>query len=342
MNKIAIVIPCYRVGDSILSLLSRIGDEVHKVYVVDDHCPLGTGGIVQKECCDPRVTVICHSVNEGVGGAVIAGYMRAFEDQMSIVVKLDGDGQMPPEFIPFLVEPIEKGVADYTKGNRFYKIDTLSGMPFIRIFGNSVLSFVNKFSSGYWNIMDPTNGFTALHCSLIPHLSLEKVQRRYFFESDMLFRLNTLNAVVKEVPMMSVYAHEQSHLNIWHTIRTFPPLYATCFFKRLFYNYFLRNFNAASVLLVIGCLLSLFGVLFGGVTWFYSWEHQLSTPTGTIMLAAVPTLLGFQCLLAFLILDCLSLPKEPVQNRLPRSIPATYLLDAMRDRRTVGQSYRSI
>src|SRR5690606_32001950 len=150
---------------------------------------------------DPRVRVIRHASNLGVGGAVITGYQAAIADGMDILVKLDGDGQMDASLIPDFIEPIINGEADYTKGNRFFDLEELRSMPRIRLIGNAVLSFMTKFSSGYWNLFDPTNGFTALHADVARYLPLSKISKRYFFESDMLFRLNTLRAVVHDIPM---------------------------------------------------------------------------------------------------------------------------------------------
>src|SRR5262245_24513848 len=160
---IAVVIPCYRVKDQILSVLSGIGSEVSRIYVIDDHCPDDSAGWVQTHCRDPRVLVQRNSQNTGVGGATLAGFSMALRDGADIVVKLDGDGQMDPAEILRLVRPIQEQRADYAKGNRFYDPRSLKHMPFLRMIGNSALSFISKISSGYWHIMDPTNGFIALH-----------------------------------------------------------------------------------------------------------------------------------------------------------------------------------
>lgn len=199
--KIAVVIPSYRVKGHILSVIGKIGPTVHKVYVIDDCCPEGTGDFVLQNNSDSRVTVIKHQDNQGVGGAVMTGYLAALKDNIDIVVKIDGDDQMEPSLIPDFTAPIIAGEADYTKGNRFFNLDNIAAMPKIRIFGNAVLSFMTKLSSGYWDIFDPTNGYTAIHTDAIKHLPLNKISKRYFFESDILFRLNTLKAVVVDVPM---------------------------------------------------------------------------------------------------------------------------------------------
>ena len=203
--KVAIVIPAFRVKEHILQVIEKVGPEVSDILVVDDCCPEGSGDFVRNNCADVRVRVIFNKSNKGVGGATISGYLEALKIGSDVIVKVDGDGQMDPALIPDLIHPILSGEADYTKGNRFFNLASLKSMPLIRLFGNSVLSFVSKLASGYWNVMDPTNGFTAIHASVLKVLPLEKIDERYFFESDMLFRLNTVRAVVKELPMEASY-----------------------------------------------------------------------------------------------------------------------------------------
>ena len=156
--RVAVVIPCFRVSRQILDVLGRIGPEVSRVIVVDDACPEHSGDLVERECRDPRVTVVRHGENRGVGGALVTGYRAALAEGADIVVKVDGDGQMEPTFIPTMIRPIVAGRADYAKGNRFYDLELLRAMPRVRLLGNAMLSLVNKIASGYWDVMDPTNG----------------------------------------------------------------------------------------------------------------------------------------------------------------------------------------
>ncbi|RYZ80439.1 MAG: glycosyltransferase family 2 protein, partial [Proteobacteria bacterium] len=186
--QIAVVIPAYKVKEFILDVISQVPENVAAIYVVDDACPQQSGKLVQEKCADPRVRVIHQEKNSGVGGATIRGIQHAFEEGNEIVVKIDGDGQMDPKLLPKFVKPILDGKADYSKGNRFHSPANLRSMPGTRLFGNAVLSFFSKATTGYWNIMDPTNGYFALHTSLVPALELDKLAPRYFFENDMLFR----------------------------------------------------------------------------------------------------------------------------------------------------------
>jgi dolichol-phosphate mannosyltransferase len=318
-SAIAVVIPCYRVRDRILDVISGIGPEVSHIFVVDDACPEGAGELVIAQCHDPRVVVLIHERNQGVGGAVITGYERALEAGADIVVKVDGDGQMDPTLIPHFIGPIGSGRADYVKGNRFYNIEDVRTMPPLRLFGNAVLSFMTKLSSGYWNIFDPTNGYTAISAVVLRHVPLAKVQRRYFFESDMLFRLGTLRAHVLDLPMTAVYGGETSSLAIRRVVLPFVAGNFRNLAKRVVYNYFLRGFSVASLQLLIGLALLVFGTVFGGMAWYESIASGRPATTGTVMLAALPVILGVQMLLSFLAFDIASTPDHAIGPLLAKS-----------------------
>jgi dolichol-phosphate mannosyltransferase len=313
---IAVVVPCYKVSRHIEGVLSTIGDEVSIIVVVDDACPESTGRLVEQRCNDPRVSVEFLPRNRGVGGAVLAGYSKAVQLGATVIVKLDGDGQMDPSLIGQFVSPIISGVADYTKGNRFFNLESLRSMPALRLMGNAILSFVTKLSSGYWKVMDPTNGYTAIDARLAAILPHDKIASRYFFESDMLFRLNTLQAVIRDIPMDAVYGNEQSNLRIKKVLLEFPAQHAVRFFKRIFYTYFLRDFNAASLHLVVGMLLLVSGVLFGVAKWMHYSTLDTPAPTGTVLLATIQVILGVQFLLAWTTYDVNCNPVEPVSPSL--------------------------
>ncbi|AOU96447.1 glycosyl transferase [Achromobacter ruhlandii] len=211
------------------------------------------------------MVVLRNEVNRGVGGAVMAGYRAAIDAGHDILVKVDGDGQMDPRLIPDFIAPIVLGNADYTKGNRFFDLETLRAMPGKRLFGNAVLSFMTKFSSGYWDLFDPTNGYTAIHARVAEHLPFDKISERYFFETDILFRLNLIGAVVVDVPMDAHYADEVSNLKISKIVGEFSLKHIRNSLKRIFYNYYLRGFSIASLELPLGILLFTFGVVYGGM-----------------------------------------------------------------------------
>ena len=313
--RISVVIPCYRVAAHILSLLEQIGPLVTQIFVVDDACPEQTGRLVQAHCADPRVQVLFHEVNQGVGAAVMSGYRAAMAAGCDVMVKLDGDGQMDPALIPQFVAPIVAGDADYTKGNRFFDLERLSDMPWVRLLGNTALSFLTKFSSGYWNIFDPTNGYTAIHAEVARQLNFEKISRRYFFESDMLFRLNILRAVVMDIPMHAFYGEEVSNLRISRVLFEFLGKNLRNGVKRLFYNYYLRDMSVASLELPLGLVLFVFGAVMSLIEWIDSIGSVTAKPAGTIMLAALPLLMGLQLLLAFVGFDMNAVPQKPLNQR---------------------------
>ena len=195
-SKIAVVVPAYRITQHIHDVITLMPDIVWRIFVIDDACPDASGKFVEKNLNDDRIRVIYHEDNQGVGGAVMSGYRAAIADGADVIVKVDGDGQMDPGLIPYFVEPILSGDADYTKGNRFYDLEEIRAMPPVRLFGNAILSLMTKLSSGYWNLFDPTNGYTAIHADVARHLPFKKISQRYFFETDMLFRLNRLFVMI--------------------------------------------------------------------------------------------------------------------------------------------------
>ncbi|KQQ87765.1 glycosyltransferase family 2 protein [Massilia sp. Leaf139] len=314
-HAVGVVIPSYRVTRHILGVIASMGPEVTRIYVVDDKCPDGSGALVRSTCTDPRVRVIEHAVNQGVGGAVMTGYMAAIEEGMEVIVKVDGDGQMNPRLIPQFVAPILNGEADYAKGNRFFDLEQIGAMPPMRLFGNAVLSLMTKLSSGYWDLFDPTNGYTAIHADAARHLPFKKISRRYFFETDMLFRLNTLQAVVADVPMDASYGDEVSNLKISKIVTEFLLKHVRNFGKRIFYNYYLRNMSLASIELPLGLIMFIGGSVYGVVNWLDSSRAGVETPAGTVMLAALPMLMGLQLMLAFLANDIASVPKRPLHKK---------------------------
>ncbi|MEZ5738039.1 MAG: glycosyltransferase family 2 protein [Burkholderiaceae bacterium] len=314
--RLAVVIPSYKVKDHVIQVIEAIGPDVAAIYVIDDCCPDRSGEFVTANVRDDRVRVIRHDSNQGVGGAVMTGYQAAIDDGMEVIVKIDGDGQMDPALIPEFVKPILEREADYTKGNRFVDLESVRSMPTVRLVGNAMLSFMTKLSSGYWNLFDPTNGYTAIHADVARRLPFAKISRRYFFETDMLFRLNTIRAVVLDVPMGAKYAQEVSNLKISQITTEFFLKHLRNFMKRIFYNYYLRDMSLASIELVVGTVLLAFGLVFGGYHWMASAAAQVPTPAGTVMLAALPTLAGIQFLLAFLGYDISSIPTRPLQKNL--------------------------
>ncbi|KRW60860.1 glycosyltransferase family 2 protein [Pseudomonas sp. TTU2014-080ASC] len=314
--KVAVVLPCFNVRSHILGVIEKIGPEVSSIYVVDDQCPESTGSFVAEQNKDTRVKVIKNPKNLGVGGAVMAGYQAAIADDADIIVKIDGDGQMDPALLPQLIAPIVEGRADYCKGNRFYDLEHVRQMPKVRLFGNAALSLMSKLSTGYWGLFDPTNGYTAIHARVAAHLPLQRISQRYFFETDILFRLNTLRAVVCDVPMHACYGDEVSGLKISKILPEFLLKHTRNFIKRFFYNYILRDMSLASLELVVGLTMLLFGTIYGGIHWYESSTTGTLASPGTIMIASLPIISGVQFILAFFAYDIAREPTNPIAGLL--------------------------
>ncbi|HEX7342238.1 MAG TPA: glycosyltransferase family 2 protein [Rhodanobacteraceae bacterium] len=314
--RIAVVIPCHRVARQLPGVIAAVGPEVGWILVVDDACPEGSGDVIAASCHDPRVSVLRHARNQGVGAAVLTGYAAALKTAAQVVVKLDGDGQMDPSMIPVLADPLLQGSADYAKGNRFYRVRDVAGMPTVRLIGNVLLSFLTKLSSGYWQLFDPTNGFTAIDRELLAQIDFTRVARRYFFESDMLYHLNLLRAVVVEVPMPASYGDAPSGLRPLHVLGPFLRGNLGNFVRRVLYSYFLRGFSVASVELALGVPLLLFGLVFGVDRWWRSVVDGVPATAGTVMLAALPLIVGVQFLLSWLAFDVAAEPRTPMRGLL--------------------------
>ncbi|WP_296450736.1 glycosyltransferase family 2 protein [Phenylobacterium sp.] len=310
-----LVVPCYRVKAHILQVIRRTPAWVEGIVCVDDACPEGSGDFIEAGNTDPRVHVIRLHRNQGVGGATLAGYAEAARRGARVMVKVDGDDQMDLGYAAQLVAPILLGEADYAKGNRFTSISHLTTMPTVRVLGNAMLSFAAKLSTGYWNLFDPTNGYTAIEANVARLVMEKRVARRFFFETDLLYHLGTLRAVVRDVPMPARYADEVSNIRIGAIVGPFALRHARNFAQRVIGQYFIRDFNAASLELVFGLFFSLFGVAYA-LSYFANRVPGVPASAGVVMLAALPVILGAQFLLQAMNYDVLNVPGRPIHPYL--------------------------
>lgn len=327
--RVAVIIPAYRAAGTIEKVLGGVPDWVDAVYVVDDASRDDTEARV-RAVADARVQLLVHDVNRGVGGAMVTGYRHALSEGMDICIKIDADDQMDPSELPALIEPLVSGRADYAKGNRFHDAEALRRMPFARKIGNAGLSFLIKAASGQWHVFDPTNGYTAIHRTALGALDLRQLHPRYFFESSMLIMLRRVGAVVEDVPMPARYGDEPSHLSAARALIEFPWLLLRQGARRILWQYFVADFNAVSLFLVSGVPLIAYGLLFGLYHWIGNYLRNVLTPTGTVMLAVLPLILGFQLLLQALVLDVQNTPRRPMQAR-PSATPRSPGAMASRD-----------
>ena len=316
-NKIIVVIPTYKASDKILLTLNGIPDFIDNIFVIDDNCPENSGQLVERHSKDERVSVIYNSINLGVGGATKKGMIKAVNSGCDVIVKMDADNQMNPDLMHLLVLPILNKQYDYTKGNRYFFPDHFAKIPKTRLFGNLALSFFSKLSSGFWNVFDPNNGYVAISSKLIPYLNIEKINDRYFFESDMLFRLGLLSARILDVPMLPIYGDEKSTLNPLKMILPFTINHIKNFFKRIAYKYFIRDFSLGSIYLIAAISLISFATVFGLFQFANSIIENDPRSPGTVALFVTSIILGFQFLIAFLTYDITSCQNNvPIQEKL--------------------------
>lgn len=312
-NKIAVIIPAYRVAGAIENVIKSLPSLVSDIIVVDDGCPESSGAIAEN-LNDNRVTVVYRERNGGVGAAMKDGFQEAIRKGAGIIIKIDGDGQMDSSHIENIVDIISNDYADYVKGNRLFSSAVIKEMPRARLFGNSFLSFFVKAVSGYWDIMDPTNGFIGISSKALGKLAVERLADDYYFEIDMLTRLYLVDAVVCDVAMPAIYADEISNLRIFKVIGQFPHRLVRAFIRRIFFKYFIADFNVASVYMLVGVPLLLFGSVFGLMEWIDSIRSGIARTSGTIMLSALPILLGLQFVLAAVHVDISNIPSKGKQK----------------------------
>lgn len=315
--RIAVVIPCYGVERHIASVIRSIPDRYDPIVAVDD-CSRDRTAEVIEALGDPRVVLVRHERNRGVGGAMKTGYDEAMRLGADVCVKMDGDGQMSADDLGPLVAPLLAGVADYAKGNRFVDRRALRAMPRARLLGNALLSFANKAASGYWNMLDVTNGYTAITTRMLRRVVFGQLAERYFFESSMLIELNILGARVADVEMPARYGDERSSLRIGQVLRTFPRLLVRGVLRRFYWRYIIQDFGVVSICALLGLPLLLFGVVFGAVNWAHSLRTGGTASAGTVLLAALPVILGVQLLLVALVLDVMSSTTRKVSTIFER------------------------
>jgi glycosyltransferase involved in cell wall biosynthesis len=320
--RLAVVIPSFRAAATIGAVLRSIGPEVHHVYVVDDGCPESTGDRALREISDPRVVLLRNPRNLGVGGAMKRGYARALADGAEIVVKLDADGQMDPRHIRRLIAPIVEGAADYSKGNRFApgrlmpsgtSPRALKAMPPARRAGNMAFSVLHRAATGYWRIGDPANGYTAVHARALERMGLEALADCFFFETDMLFRLNLIDAVVADVALPACYPGSGSSLSLRRVAPRFAVMTASRLIRRLRFKYFAGRWNFGSVKLAAALAMICAAGVLAGWQWLDVPGSRSGSERGTAPIACL--LLGLAFLAAAGFYDARTTAREPLSRR---------------------------
>ena len=292
-KRVAVVVPARDEEALIGGTLAGIPEFVDRVYVVDDDSRDGTATRAQ-EAGDPRVEVISHPENEGVGAAIVTGYRRALAEGIDVACVMAGDGQMDPADLERIAAPVVRGEVDYSKANRLFTGQAWQLMPRHRYLGNAVLSMLTKIASGYWHVADSQSGYTAISRETLEQLDLDRIYPRYGFPNDMLVHLNVWNARVRDVPSRPIYGvGEQSGIKLRRVIPSIAWLLFKGFLRRLREKYVIRDFHPLVFFYTLGILLTLAGLILGAVETILRLKgNELTTPT--MILVALLLISGSQ------------------------------------------------
>ncbi len=299
--RVAVVVPAHNEERLIGTVIRTMPELVDQIVIVDDASPDGTSDAV-RAVPDPRVELITLKENQGVGGAILTGHARALDLGADVVAIMAGDAQMDPDFLPALLDPIADGEAQFTKANRFYGPGSFKGMPRHRIFGNVVLSFLTKAASGYWNLFDPQNGYTAIHRRALERLPLDRIARRYEFENDILIQLNILRVPARDVPIPAVYGEEVSGMKLSKVAPRILRQLWRGFWHRMWWKYVLQSFSPVALMFFSGLAAIFLGLAVGVFVVVNTLGPPVASP-GTVVLSVIPFFTGVHLLIMALFLD---------------------------------------
>jgi len=308
-RRVGVVIPAYNEERLISKTLETLPDFVDRVVVIDDGSEDATAEKVRDSIQrDSRIEILQSDLNEGVGAAVVRGYRHMLSQEVDLVAVMGGDAQSDPSYLHHLLDRLIDSGYDMAKGNRLFHSESARSMPKYRVLGNTLLTLLSKAASGYWSIADSQNGYIALRTDTLRRLDLSRITRGYDLENSMLIELNILSARVADVPMPAVYGEEVSGIRVWRVVPRMLLTMFSGFWKRIYLKYVLYSFHPVALFLFSGLALTFWSLAFG--TWVTINSIGPETPsTGTVMLAMLPFLMGFQLLLAALVLDILFEPK---------------------------------
>jgi glycosyltransferase involved in cell wall biosynthesis len=304
-TSLGVVIPAHNEEGFVGRVIETLPSFVDRAYVVDDASTDGTWGEIQRHAelvngppspdavanggrqFDPYIVTIRHDENRGVGGAIKTGYRRAREDGIDVIAVMAGDGQMDPDYLDRIVDPVIQGRADYAKGSRLLRKEYREEMSRWRFFGNSVLTFLTKVSTGYWRLTDPQNGYTALSMSVFDSIDLDALYDDYGFANDLLAKLNVIEARIVDVPIPARYGDEQSDIRYSRFVPRLSGLLLRNFLWRMKARYLVADFHPLVFLYALGVAGAMVGL--GALGWAL-WAPDRTGVHG--LLSVVVLLLG--------------------------------------------------
>jgi glycosyltransferase involved in cell wall biosynthesis len=292
-KRVAVVVPAHDEEALITTTLVGIPAFVDRVYVVDDGSRDATAARA-RELGDPRVEVIAHDRNRGVGAAILTGYRRAHAEGVDVACVMAGDNQMDPADLESLVAPVARGELDYAKANRLVTGEAWQLIPRTRYLGNAVLSMLTKIASGYWHVADSQSGYTALSKRTLDVLDLDRVYTGYGFPNDLLVHLNVVNARVRDFPSRPIYGvGERSGIRYHKVVPRISWLLVKGFFWRLREKYVIRDFHPLVFFYAFGFLATIAGLVLGCIEIGYRIAGY-DVSVGTVVLIALLLISGSQ------------------------------------------------
>lgn len=300
-HKVAVSIPAYNEEKLIARTITTLPDFVDVAVVVDDGSADGTSQAVQ-QLNDPRVILERNEPNRGVGYSVIRGFKRGMAEGADILCIMPGDAQCDPAYLHTLIDAVLDGECDYAKANRFFHRDALKSMPAFRRFGNVLISIFTKFATGYYSVSDSQNSYSAIRAEVLRRVDIDDISPRYEFENSLLLHYSLANVRIKDIPVPAIYGEEVSGINMAPFLARAFRVMIKGFFRRIWEKYVLYSFHPIALFLFSGTVLTLWGLAFGAWVAINSLGEDTAT-TGTVMLAVLPFLMGFQLLLSAIVLD---------------------------------------
>jgi glycosyltransferase involved in cell wall biosynthesis len=297
--RVGVVVPAYNEERQIDCVIETMPQFVDRIFVVDDGSPDLTAERAKEWTEKPphRVELIRHQARRGVGAAIRSGYKAALESGMEVIAVMAGDGQMDPQDLRAIVEPVAEGKVSYSKGNRLTSGVAWEKTPHVRYLGNAFLSLLTKIASGYWHIADTQSGYTAISAEALRLIDVEHIYPSYGYPNDMLIRLNVHNLHVGDVHIAPRYGiGERSSMKVWKVVPTVSVLLLGGFFYRMFEKYVIRDFHPLVFFYTLGALLTAVGLLLGIVEAWSKLAHG-DIAIATIVLVALLLISGMQLLL---------------------------------------------
>jgi len=283
-KTLCVVIPAFNESTQIGGVIETMPDYVDRIIIVDDASTDDTvTAVLQYQQRDSRAVVLRHDINQGCGGALATGYIWARNNRMDIAVRMDGDGQMSPNDLPALLDPVAHGMADYAKGNRLVTGEAYQKIPRIRYLGNAFLSLLTKIASGYWHEADLQSGYTAMNERILHTIDWHQMYKRYGQPNDLIVRLNVYNFRVADVPVEPVYhVGEKSGIRIRKVIFTISWLLIKMFLWRMKEKYIIRDFHPLVFFYTLGAMFGVSTVMLFARMIYYKWVSGFFPSTSAL------------------------------------------------------------